>query len=124
MATLTPPKELSRAEKMLWRQITGTHPHLSEADIPLLTVYVRLLHQWQVATRRLAEDGVLAVSERTGREYLSPAAQGVAVLSHRTVRLARELGLTVPTRPKGSAPAAAGRDEAGKPSAVPKLRAI
>ena len=119
MATLTPPKELSRAEKMLWRQIVGAHPHLVEGDVPLLTIYVRLLHQWQVATRRLAEGGVLATSDRTGREFLSPAAQAVATLSHRTIRLARELRLSAATRPKASAPAAP-----AKSSAVPRFRVI
>lgn len=119
MAALTPPKELSRPERALWRQITGTHPHLAEADVPLLTVYVRLLYQWQRATDQVADSGMLATSERTGREYLSPAAQAVATLSHRVMRLARELRLSSATRPKASAPAAP-----AKSSAVPRFRVI
>jgi phage terminase small subunit len=120
MATLIPPKELSRAEKALWRQIVGAHPHLVEGDVPLLVVYVQLLRQWQIATRRLAEGGVLATSARTGLEYLSPAAQAVATLSHRTIRLARELRLSAATRPKGTSTSTA----PAKSSAVPKFRVI
>ena len=119
MATLKPPRGLSRPAKTLFQQVVADHPHLTSADTPLLTIYVKLYTELATAVDLVAETGSLATSEK-GRQYMSPPMQVVSALSHRVVRLARELGLTVPTRPKGaSVPAAA-----TKGSAAPRFRVI
>ncbi len=119
MATLKPPRGLSRPAKSLWQQIVADNPHLTSADTPLLTIYVKLHAEWAAAVDQVAETGTLATSEK-GRQYMSPSMQVVSALSHRVIRLARELGLTVPTRPKGaSAPAAP-----AKGSTAPRFRVI
>lgn len=101
MATIKTPRGLSRPAKALWRQLVADHPHLTEADVPMLTIYVKLFTEWESAVDQVAETGAIATS-KDGGKYMSPDMQVVSALSHRVIRLARELGVVHSTRPARS----------------------
>ncbi len=98
MAALKTPRGLNKPAKALWYQLVSDHPHLSEADAPLLAIYCKLFVEWEAAVDQVAETGALATS-KDGGQYMSPGMQVVSALSHRVIRLARELGVVYSTRP-------------------------
>ena len=98
MATLRPPRGLSRPERQLWLRTAKDNPHLKPSDATLLTTFCRLSVALDHSLDRVAKAGTLAVS-KTGGEYLSPAAQVAFALSNRVVRLAAQLKVTPATRP-------------------------
>lgn len=99
MASLVCPRGLEKRSRELWKQIVKDHPHLSTADAPFLTVYVKLFAQYEAAVDKVTSTGALVVSSG-GNLKLAPAMAVIESLTNRLIRMARELGLTVASRPK------------------------
>lgn len=96
------PTRLSRAARAVWRETIALHPHLTEADRPLLELYCRLSVQLDAVLDKIETDGPYAIGSK-GTEYTAPACNIVFGLAERLVRLARELHVTFSTRPAASA---------------------
>jgi len=99
MAKLVCPRGLEKRTRELWKQTVKDHPHLSSADAPFLTVYVKLFAQYEAAVDKVTATGALVVSP-SGSLKLAPAMAAIESLTNRLIRMARELGLTVPSRPR------------------------